>query len=123
MAHVAGTVKPIRWAGPYTDGEIPLPFNFKWAETDINFSGFGIDATLLDDDGVERAFGGSVTFADIATGLVTVSFGATDVSVPAGTLLLTRRLQIWTGDGGTNLVASTVVKYNCHPAIGTPPAI
>ena len=121
---VKAPVKPIRWAGPYTDGEIPLPFTIKFDETDIDFStGFTVDATLVDDDGTEMSFAGTVTFQDDTTGLVRVDLGAADIAVPAARLVITRRLQIWTGDGGTNKVATVVVKYNCHPAVGTPPAI
>ena len=125
MPHSTATMKPIRWAGPYTDGEVPLPFNLKFDETDIDFStgSFTVDATLTDDDGTEMAFAGTVTFEDDTVGLVRVDLGAADVAVPAGVLVLTRRLQVWTGDGGTNLIASVTVKYNCHPAIGTPPSI
>lgn len=124
MPHSTATIKPTRWAGPYTDGEIPLPFNMKFDETDIDFSvgGFVVEATLLDDDGTEMSFAGTVTFEDSATGLVRVDLGAADVAVPANILLLTRRLQIWTGDG-TNRIASVTIKFNCHPAIGTPPSI
>ncbi len=121
---VKAPVKPIRWAGPYTSGEIPLPFTIKFDEIDIDFSiGFTVAATLVDDDGTEMVFAGSVTFQDAATGLVRVDLGADDVAVPAGRLIITRRLQIWTGDAGTNKVATVVVKYNCSPAVGTPPAI
>lgn len=124
MPHRTATIKPIRWAGPYTSGEIPLPFNFKFDETDIDFSAsFTVAATLTDDDGTEMVFDGTVTFQDDTIGLVRVDFGAADVAVPAGKLVITRRLQVWTGDAGTNLVASVVIKYNCHPAIGTPPSI
>lgn len=124
MPHSTATIKPTRWAGPYTDGEIPLPFNMKFDETDIDFSvgGFVVEATLLDDDGTEMTFDGTVTFEDSSTGLVRVDLGAADVAVPANILLLTRRLQIWTGDG-TNRIASVTIKFNCHPAIGTPPSI
>ncbi len=121
---VKAPVKPIRWAGPYTDGEIPLPFTVKFDEIDIDFStGFTVAATLVDDDGTEMAFAGTVTFQDAATGLVRVDLGAADVAIPATRLIITRRLQIWTGDGGANKVATVTVKYNCHPAVGTPPAI
>ncbi len=124
MPHSTATMKPIRWAGPYTDGETPLPFNMKFDETDIDFSvgGFVVEATLTDDDGTEMSFAGTVTFADDTIGLVRVDLGAADVAVPVDTLLLTRRLQIWTGDG-TNRIASVTIKFNCHPAIGTPPSI
>lgn len=125
MPHSTATVKPIRWTGPYTDGEIPLPFLIKFDKTDIDFStgGFTVGATLVDDDGTEMVFDGTVTFEDAATGLIRVDLGADDIAVSAGKLVITRRLQIWTGDGGTNKVATVEVKYNCHPAIGTPPAI
>lgn len=120
---VKAPVKPIRWAGPYTSGEIPLPFTVKFDEIDIDFSGFTTEATLVDDDGTEMAYAGTVTFEDIATGLVRVDLGAADVAVPVGRLIITRRLQIWAGDAGTNKVATVVVKYNCHPSVGTPPTI
>ena len=38
MPHSTATIKPTIWAGPYTDGEIPLPFNMKFDEIDIAFS-------------------------------------------------------------------------------------
>ncbi len=119
-----GTVKTVVWAGPYTSGEIPLPFTFKFDAQDIDFSGsvFTLDATLLDDDGTEMNFSGTVTWNDNTTGLVDVQLAENDVVVPAGKLVITRRLQVWTGDG-VNRVASVEIKYNCHPAIGTPPAI
>ena len=121
---VKAPVKPVRWAGPYTDGEIPLPFTVKFDEIDIDFSAsFTVEATLVDDDGTEMAYAGTVTFEDDTIGLVRVDLGAADVAVPVGRLVITRRLQIWTGDGGTNKVATVVVKYNCHPAVGTPPSI
>jgi len=117
------TKKPIRWAGPFTDGEIPIPFTVKFDRTDIDFSGgFSLAATLEDDDGSEMTFDGTVTWSDASTGLVTVELGALDVAVAAGKLVITRRLMVWTGDG-TNRVATVEIKYNCHPAIGTPPSI
>ncbi len=124
MPHSTATIKPTRWAGPYTDGETPLPFNMKFDEVDIDFStGFTVEATLIDDDGSEMSFAGTVTFEDAATGLVRVDLGAADVAVPIDKLLITRRLQIWTGDGGTNKIASVEIKFMCHPSIGTPPSV
>lgn len=124
MPHSTATVKPIRWTGPYTDGEIPLPFRIKFDEVDIDFSaGFSVAATLVDDDGSEMAFTGTVTFDDSSTGIVRVDLAAADVALSVGKLVITRRLQIWTGDGGANKVATVVVKYNVHPSIGTPPSI
>lgn len=119
-----GTVKTVVWAGPYTSGEIPLPFTFKFDDSDIDFSlsAFVLGATLLNDDGSEMSFSGSVTWSDNTIGLVEVQLAENDVVVPAGKLVITRRLQVWTGDG-TNRIASVEIKYNCHPSIGTPPAI
>lgn len=117
-----GTTKPTRWTGPFTSGEKPISFTVKFDPSDIDFSGYTLGATLLDDDGTEMVFAGSVVWSDDSIGLVTVTLGAADVAVPVSKLVITRRLQIWAGDG-TTLVATVEIKYNCHPAIGTPPAI
>jgi len=119
-----GTVQAIRWAGPYTNGEVPLPFTFKFDPVDIDFSQtvFTLAATLVDDDGTEMAFAGGVSWDDATIGQVRVDLQAADVAVPAGKLMITRRLMVWAGDG-TNRVASVEIKYNCRPSIGTPPAI
>lgn len=119
-----GTKKTVVWAGPYTSGEIPLPFSFKFDDQDIDFSqsAFVLGATLLDDDGSEMAFSGSVAWSDNTIGMVEVQLAESDVAVPAGKIVITRRLQVWTGDG-TNRIASVEIKFNSHPSIGTAPAI
>ena len=116
------TVKPVRWTGPFTNGEIPLPFTVKFDPSDLDFTSYDIEATLEDDDGTEMTLDGSVSWDDISTGVALVQLGAADVAVPPGVLVLTRRLQVWAGDA-TNRVATVEIKFNCHPSIGTPPSI
>ena len=121
---MVGTIKPVRWTGPFTDGEIPLPFTVKFDPVDLNLSTLtNLTATLLDDDGTEMTFAGSVTWVTPGTGLAAVQLGAADLAVPVGKLVITRRLQVWAGDGSTTKIATVEIKYNCHPAIGTPPAV
>lgn len=116
------TVLEARWAGPYTSGEIPFPFTVKFDPEDIDFTGFDLAVTIEDNDGSEMTFDGSVAWDEITTGTVLVQLGAADVVVPPGALLVTRRLQIWAGDG-VNRPATLHIKFNCHPAIGTPPSV
>lgn len=116
------TVLEARWAGPYTSGEVPLPFTVKFDPTDINFTGFNVNATLVGEDLTETTFSGSVSWQDAATGTVRVDLGADDVDCPTGKLLVTRRLRIWTGDV-TNIVATLEVKFNSHPSLAAVPAL
>lgn len=115
-------------AGPYTHGELPLPFDVKFDDSDIDFSvsTFTVYATLEDGDGTELTFTGSVDWAETDgenTGLVTVNLGVDDVSLLDDTLRReTRRLQIWAGNDGGNLVATIVIKYGINAAVGTPPS-
>ena len=56
--------------------------------------------------------------------LVRIDLGALDVTrQSAAREKETRRLVIWSGDGGTNLVATLVVKYVINRPVGTPPSI
>lgn len=119
---MSGTMTEVRWAGPFTSGEIPLPFLVKFDATDLNYTGYAIDATLLDDDGTEMTFGGSVTWNDETTGMAQVQLAAADVAVPAGKLIITRRMMVWAGNG-VNRTATLEIKYNCRPSVGTPPSI
>lgn len=112
-----------RTAGPYISGEIPLPFTVKYDETDIDFTTFSLAATMENHDGSERAFTGTVTWADVATGLVQVEFASADLLLDAGVEHEDRLLMIWTGDAGTNLVATLRVKVPIDWSVGTPPAI
>jgi hypothetical protein len=121
-------VQQVRWAGPFTDGEIPLPFTVKFDPTDIPFTGFTVSATLEEEDGTELVFAGTVDWntpdADgIDIGKVRVDLAAADVAKATTAQVETKRMQIWAGDGGTNLVATIVVKFSVHKSVGTPPAI
>lgn len=125
---IEAQVAQVRWAGPYTDGEIPLPFTVKFDPTDINFAGFTVSATLEEEDGTELAFAGTVDWntpdADgIDIGKVRVDLGAADVAKATTSEIETKRMQIWAGDAGTNLVATIKVKFVVHASVGTPPTI
>lgn len=119
---MAGTMTETRWTGPFTSGEIPLPFTVKFDPTSLDYTGYTLAATLVDDDGTEMAFAGSVGWNDITTGVAEVQLGAADVVVPAGKLIITRRLMVWAGNT-VNRTATLEIKFNCRPAVGTPPAI
>ncbi len=113
--------------GPFTEGELPLPFNVKFDEATIDFTTaptFVLAGTLEDEDGEALTFAGSVTWADDTTGLATVSLATADVARVDDTLRYeTRRLQIWTGNNGGKLVATLLIKYGINAPIGTPPSI
>lgn len=116
------TRQQTRDSGPFTSGETPLPFTVKFDPTDIDFTGFALDATMEDHDGVEMAFAGSVTWSDEATGLVQVEFDSADLLLTGSREHEDRVLMVWTGDG-TNLVATLRIKVPIDAAVGTPPAI
>jgi hypothetical protein len=123
---IEAQVAQVRWAGPYTDGEIPLPFTVKFDPSDIDFAGFNVSATIEEEDGTELAFAGNVDWnspdADgIDIGKVRVDLGAADVAKATSSEIETKRMQIWAGDGGTNLVATVIVKFTVRPAVGTAP--
>lgn len=115
-------VKSPIWAGPFVSGEKPLSIPLRFDESDVDFTGYAIEATLLDYNLAEMVFDGSVAWTDESVGLALLTFGADDVTVPVGQLIVTRRCMVWAGNG-TNRVATLEIKYNCHPAIGTPPVI
>ena len=122
------TTRTPRWAGPFTDGEIPLPFTVKFDPTDIDFAGFTVDATIVEEDGTELVFAGTVDWNSpdsdgIDIGKVRVDLAAADVAKATSTEVETKRMQIWAGDGGTNLVATLEVKFNVHASVGTPPSL
>ena len=114
--------QPSRDSGPFTSGEVPLPFTVKFDPTDIDFTGFSLEATMLSHMGVEMPFGGTVTWVDDTTGVVLVEFAANDLLLAAAVEHEDRRLQVWTGDG-TNLVATVMIKVPIDASIGTPPTI
>ena len=120
------TSTEVRWAGPYMEGEIPLPFTVKYDKSDIDFSsGFTLAATLTDGDGNELTFSGVVDWATggETVGLVQVDLAASDCTRQDNTKEKeVRRLVIWSGDGGTNRVATLVVKYIIDAPVGTPPS-
>ena len=116
------TVLEARWAGPYTSGEVPLPFTVKFDPTDIDFTGFSVNATLVDEDLTEMTFNGTAVWEDIDVGIVRIDLAAEDVECPTGKLLVTRRLRVWAGDL-TNVVATLEVKFNCHPSLAAVPAL
>lgn len=116
----------VRWAGPFTDGEIPLPFTVKFDPSDIDFTGFTLNATLEEQDGTELTFSGTVDWdaGDGETvGRVRVDLAAADVAKATSSEIETKRMQIWAGDGGTNLVATLKIKFIVNAAVGTVPAI
>ena len=122
------TVQQVRWAGPFTDGEIPLAFTVKFDESDIPFAGFTVSATLENEDGTEVAFAGNVDWNTpdtdgIDIGKVRVDLAAADVAKVTTAEIETKRMQIWAGDAGTNLVATVKVKFNVNLSVGTPPSI
>lgn len=128
MKTIEAQVAQVRWAGPYTDGEIPLPFTVKFDPSDIDFAGFTVGATIEEDDGTEITFAGNVDWntpdADgITIGKVRVDLGAADVAKATTSEIETKRLQIWAGDSGTNLVATIIVKFTVRKSVGTPPSI
>jgi len=116
------TRQPTRDSGPFISGEVPLPFTVKFDPTDINFTGFSLEATMHSHLEVEMPFGGSVTWFDEVTGVVQVEFASNDLLLAAGVEHEDRKLMVWTGDG-TNLVATVVIKVPIDAAIGTPPSI
>jgi len=115
--------QPVRYAGPYVSGEIPLTFTVKFDPTDIDFTGYTVEATLSDQDNTALTFTGSVAWNDIALGIVDVNLAAADTTLVGAVEHETRRLMIWAGDAGTNLVATVLIKYGIDAAVGTPPAI
>lgn len=114
----------LRWAGPFMEGEIPLPFTVQYDKRGIDFSQstFELAGTLEDEDGTELTFTGNLTWADEATGVVQVELAAGDVTRVGTNEKETRRLVIWTGDG-TNRVATLLIKYVIDRPVGTPPSI
>lgn len=116
------TRQPTRDSGPFISGETPLPFTVKFDPSDINFTGFSLAATMHSHMETEMPFGGSVTWADEATGLVQVEFHENDLLLAAGVEHEDRKLMVWTGDG-VNRVATVVIKVPIDAAIGTPPSI
>lgn len=125
---MSNNVQEVRWAGPYTDGEIPLPFTVMFDPTDINFAGFTVGATLEEEDGTELTFAGTVDWNTLDTdgidiGKVRVDLAAADVAKATSSEIETKRLQIWAGDGGTNLVATVIVKFVVRKSVGTPPTL
>lgn len=121
-------VAQIEWVGPFTNGETPLPFTVRFADDDINFTGFTVDATLEEEDGTELTFAGNVDWNapdgdGIDIGKVRVDLAAVDIAKATSTDIETKRLQIWAGDDGTNLVATVIVKFVVRKSVGTPPTI
>lgn len=112
----------VRWAGPFMEGEIPLPFTVKYDKTNIDFSGspFTLSGTLEDGDGNALAFTGTVDWADDTTGLVQVDLSAADVTRTGTGEREVKRLVIWANDG-TNIVATLPIKYVISAPVGTPP--
>ncbi|RKZ95671.1 MAG: hypothetical protein DRQ40_03045 [Gammaproteobacteria bacterium] len=117
------TCRPTRDSGPFTSGEIPLPFTVRFDPSDINFSGFALAATMTNGDGTERTFVGTVDWEDELTGTVRVEFASDDLLLDADVEHEDRELQVWTGDGGTNLVATVLIKVPIDESVGTPPSI
>jgi hypothetical protein len=98
----------------------------KFDEDDIDFTTFTVSATLEEEDGTELAFAGNVDWntpdADgIEIGKVRVDLGAADIAKATLAGTETKRMQIWAGDGGTNLVATVKIKFNVNTAVGTAP--
>lgn len=116
------TREQTRDSGPFTSGEVPLPFTVKFDPTDISFVGFALAATMEDHDGVEMTFAGTVDWADDTTGLVQVEFASADLLITGDREHEDRTLMVWTGDG-TNLVATLRIKVPINVPVGTPPAI
>ena len=116
------TKQQTRNSGPFISGEIPLPFTVKFDPTDINFTGFNIEATMENHDGTERTFTGSVTWADPATGLAQVEFAEADILLTAGVEHEDRVLMLWAGDGATR-PATLRIKVPIDWSVGTPPVI
>lgn len=112
----------MRSAGPFISGEIPLPFTVKFDPTDIDFSGFSLEATMENHDGSERTFAGTVTWADDSTGLAQVEFDEADLLLTAGVEHEDRVLMLWAGDGTTR-PATLRIKVPIDWSVGTPPAI
>ncbi len=117
--------QPVRYAGPYVEGEIPLDFTVKFDETDIDFAGYAQpEATLADQNNATLTFAGSVQWDDISVGRVLVSLAAGDVArVDSAIEHETRRLMLWAGDGGTKKVATVLIKYGIDAPVGVPPSI
>lgn len=117
--------QPVRYAGPYVEGEIPLDFTVKFDETDLDFNGYAQpEATLADQNNATLTFAGSVSWDDISTGVVLVSLAAGDLTRVDSTLEHeTRRLMIWAGDGGTKKVATVLIKYGIDAPVGVPPSV
>lgn len=107
----------------YTSGEKPRPFTVKMDENDINFSGFTLKATYEDNDGTELTFAGAVVWDDQDTGVIKVTLGEDDLILTSGVEHETRRLMIWTGNAGTQLLATLLIKVPINSAVGTPPSI
>lgn len=121
-------VAQTEWVGPFTDGEIPLPFTVMFADEEIDFAEFTVDATLEEEDGTELTFAGNVDWNapdanGITIGKVRIDLAAADVAKATSTDIETKRLQIWAGDDGTNLVATVIVKFIVRKSVGTPPTI
>ena len=116
------SMQQTRTAGPYISGEIPLPFTVKFSPTDINFAGFSLGATMENHDGTERTFTGTVTWNDIATGLVNVQFAEADLLLTAGVEHEDRLLMLWAGNGA-NRPATLRIKVPIDWSVGTPPVI
>jgi hypothetical protein len=116
------TMQERRDSGPFKSGETPLPFTVKFDPTDIDFSGFSLDATMTDHAGVEMTFAGLVTWSDDTIGLVQVEFASADLLLGVGVEHEDRMLAVWTGDG-TNLVASLDIHVPIDASVGTPPSI
>ncbi len=122
-------VEQIQWVGPFTDGMAPLlPYILMFPEFNIDFTGYTVSATLEEEDGTELTFAGTVNWntpdADgIDIGKVKIYLAAADVAKATSTDIETKRLQIWAGDGGSNLVATMIVKFIVRKPVGTPPTI
>ena len=116
------TMQERRDSGPFKSGEVPLPFTVKFDPTDIDFTGFSLDATMTDHAGVEMSFAGTVDWADDSKGIVQVEFAAADLLLGVGVEHEDRTLAVWTGDG-TNLVASFDIRVPIDASVGTPPSI
>jgi hypothetical protein len=114
--------RPTRESGPFTSGEVPLPFTVRFDPSDINFTGFSLEATMKSHLGVEMPFGGTVVWGDETVGEVIVNFAANDLLLAAAVEHEDRELQIWTGDG-SNLVATVKIRVPIDDAVGTPPTI
>lgn len=115
--------QPVRYAGPYVEGEIPIGFLVRFDPTDIDFTGFTIEGTRADQDGADLTFNGSVSWDTQNEGIALVKLAALDVTREDNTAEHeTHRLMLWAGDGGTSRVATVLIKYGIDAPVGVPPS-